>query len=107
MSATYQNSRHDAEISEEVQELIKYKPHWVIRKGSAYCLLIFLSLLAVSVFVRYPDIIHGSLKLVAVHAPKLVVTTTDGKLQRLLVGNNTDVQEGQALAFLQIGRASC
>jgi HlyD family secretion protein len=41
------------------------------------------------------------MKLVAINAPKLVVSKADGKLEKLLVDNEQDVKQGQQLAFLQ------
>ncbi len=88
-------------ISDEVQELIGYRPHWIIRKGNALFFFILLLLLAFTWFIKYPDIIKGSMKLVAINAPKLVVSKADGKLEKLLVDNEQDVKQGQQLAFLQ------
>jgi multidrug resistance efflux pump len=88
-------------VSSEVEELINYRPHWIIRNGNMFFLIILFLMIASTWFVRYPDIIKGSLKLVAINAPKLLIAKTDGKLQKLLVGNDQEVQEGQPLAFMQ------
>jgi HlyD family secretion protein len=52
-------------------------------------------------FINYPDVINGSIKLVAINSPKLLVAKTEGKLQELLVDNEQEVKQGQPLAFLQ------
>lgn len=87
-------------ISDEVQELISYKPHWVVRKGNVIFFLLLVTFLVFAWFIKYPDIIKGSMKLVAVNAPKLLVAKTDGKLERLLISNEQYVYEEQPLAFL-------
>ncbi len=92
---------HDELISDEVQNLISYRPHWIIRKGNVFFFVILSLLLASTWLIKYPDVIKGSLKLVAVNAPKLLAARTDGKLEKLLVNNDQDVQQGQPLAFLQ------
>jgi multidrug resistance efflux pump len=88
-------------VSNEMAELISYRPHWVIRKGNAIFLFILFLLLAFTWFIKYPDIVKGSVKLVAIDAPKLLVAKTEGKLQKLVVVNEQDVEQGQPLAFLQ------
>lgn len=87
--------------SSEVQEIISYRPHWIIRKGNFFFLLILISFLAFTWFIKYPDIIKGSMKLVAVNAPKLLVAKTEGKLEKLWVNNEQQVVANQPLAFLQ------
>jgi multidrug resistance efflux pump len=93
--------QRDEEMSEEVRDLVSYRPHWLVRRGSTIFLVILCCVLAASWVIKYPDMIKGSLKLVAINAPKLVVAKTDGKLVKLLVSDNMEVQEGQPLAFLQ------
>jgi len=88
-------------ISNEVHELISYRPHWIIRKGNAIFFLVMLLLLAFTWFIKYPDVIKGSLKLSAINAPKLLIAKTEGKLQKLLVSNEQKVKKNQPLAFMQ------
>lgn len=88
-------------VSPEVQELISYHPHWIIRKGNTAFFLIVFVLLALTWLVKYPDIAKGTVKLVATNAPSLLVARTEGKLQKLLVTNEQQVIQGQPLAFLQ------
>jgi HlyD family secretion protein len=88
-------------ISEEIQEIISYRPHWIIRKGNSIFFLIALMLLSLTWIIHYPDVIYASARLEAINAPKLLVAKTEGKLERLLVANNQQVKEGQHLAYLQ------
>lgn len=88
-------------LSHEVRELVSYRPHWIVRRGNMLFLLILLSLLSLTWLVRYPDVVKGSARLVAIDAPKLLTAKTDGKLEKLLVANEQDVQKDQPLAFLQ------
>jgi hypothetical protein len=53
--------------SDEVQELISYRPHWIIRNGNSIFLLILFLLLVFTWFIKYPDVIKGSLKLTVIH----------------------------------------
>lgn len=88
-------------MSEEVHEIITFKPHWIIRNGNTFLFIALMLFLSFTWFIQYPDIIRGSIKLVAVNAPKLVITKTEGKLERLLVSNEQIVEQEQMLAFLQ------
>ena len=88
-------------ISDEVQEVISYRPHWIIRKGNAFFLLILLFLFSLTWFIKYPDIVNGSARLVALNPPKLVSSKTDGKLVKLFIGNEQWVKKNQHLAYME------
>jgi HlyD family secretion protein len=88
-------------LSDDVQELIRHRPHWIVRKGTTILFLIILGLLAVGWFIQYPDVLKGSMKLAAINAPKLTIAQKEGKLQKLLVVNNQEVTAGQPMAFLE------
>ena len=88
-------------ISDEVQEVISYRPHWIIRKGNAFFLLILLLLLSLTWFIKYPDIVKGSARLVALNAPRLVSSKTEGKLMKLFVLNEQEVKEGRHLGYIE------
>ena len=87
-------------ISDEIQELINHKPHWMVKYGNVVFFLILGALLTMCWFIRYPDIVKGSLRLEAINAPKLLVAKTEGNLERLLVVNEQEVKQGQPLAYL-------
>jgi HlyD family secretion protein len=88
-------------VSDEIQELVSYRPHWIIRKGNMFFLSIIILCLGVTWFVKYPDIIKGSMLLTAINAPKLLIAKSEGKLEKLLVSNEQIVVMNQPLAFLQ------
>jgi multidrug efflux pump subunit AcrA (membrane-fusion protein) len=88
-------------LSDDIQEIISHRPHWIVRRGNIIFLLVLLSFLAFTGIIKYPDVIKGSMRLVAVNAPVLLVAKKEGKLQRLLVTNDQEVRKGQLLAFLQ------
>lgn len=88
-------------LSPEMNDLISYRPNWIIRKGNTVFFLVLLLLLAIIWWIRYPDILKGSVRLVAINAPKLLTAKTEGTLKKLLVTNEQQVQQGQALAYLQ------
>ncbi len=99
---TYLNRPYTEElISDEVQEVISYRPHWIIRRGNAFFLLILLLLLSLTWFIKYPDIVNGSARLVALNAPRLISSKTEGKLMKLFALNEQEVKEGQHLGYIE------
>lgn len=94
-----QNS--DELISDEVNEIMSYRPHWIIRKGNIVFLVVILLLISLTWFIKYPDIVSASAKLVAINAPKLIIANSEGKLEKILIENEKEVQAGEYLAYLQ------
>lgn len=88
-------------ISTEVKEIISYRPHWIIRRGNLFFFLILSGILFGSWLIKYPDIVKGSLRIAAVDGPKTVTAKKEGNLVKLLVKNETEVKEGEALAYMQ------
>jgi multidrug efflux pump subunit AcrA (membrane-fusion protein) len=88
-------------ISNEVQELISYKPVWIVRNGITLFLLIIVSLVAITFFISYPDIIHANAKLTSINAPKEVKIKTEGKLIKLYAVEGKLVEQNEILGFLE------
>lgn len=87
--------------SEEVQEILTRVPHWMIRWGNALFLGIIVLLLAVSWFVKYPDIITSEATITTRIPPQKEYAKLTGKLQAILVEDNQTVLPGQPLAILE------
>jgi multidrug efflux pump subunit AcrA (membrane-fusion protein) len=88
-------------LTDEVQEVISYRPHWVVRRGNTVFLLIILLLLALTLIIKYPDIINASARLIALNPPKAIAAKTDGKLLKLFVNNEQQVKKGQHLGYME------
>ncbi len=87
--------------SEEVQEILTRVPHWMIRWGNVLFLLLILLLLAVSWFVKYPDIIVSQVVVTTQIPPQREYAKTTGKLDSILVQDNQFVKQNQALAIIE------
>jgi HlyD family secretion protein len=92
---------NDELISDEVKEIISYRPHWMIRKGNVLFFVVLISLLALTWFISYPDIINGSARLVSLNAPKMISSKTEGKLIKLFVQDGEVVQKGKHLGYME------
>lgn len=92
---------HQDLISEDIDEVINYRPHWIVRKGNTLFFVIILLLLGLTWVIKYPDKITASAKLVALNPPKLLTAKTEGKLLKLLVSNEKMVVKGQFLGYME------
>ena len=88
-------------ISDEIQEVISYRPHWIIRKGNAIFFLLLVLLLSLTWFIKYPDIVNTSARLLAINPPKLVNSKTEGRLMKLFVVNEQQVIKNQHLGYME------
>ena len=88
-------------VSDEIQEVISYRPHWIGRKGNILFLVIILFLFSLTWLIKYPDTINSSARLVALNPPKMVVAKSEGKLMKLLVQNEEEVKSGQELGYIE------
>jgi multidrug resistance efflux pump len=105
------NNHHQLEVStaeierielrsEEVREILGAVPHWTIRSGSTYLLLLVMLALGISWFIQYPDIVRAPITVTTQIPPAHIIAQNDGYLS-LWVKDNQPVREGQYLGFLK------
>jgi len=87
--------------SEEVEEIITAVPSWILRRGIMLICIILLSMVSISAFIAYPDVIKTGLKINSLNAPKIVFTKQTGKIVALLAKEGTAVKKAQPLAFME------
>lgn len=87
--------------SEEVHEIITAVPSWILRWGITLVFGILGSIVLLSSFINYPDIVKTSLKVNCLNAPKPVLARQTGKLTTLLVSEGQAVAAGQSLAYFE------
>ena len=88
-------------VSDEINEIVSYRPHWIIRKGNIVFLIILLLLLALTVIIQYPDLITTSARLVALNPPKTINAKAEGKLVKLFAVNEEFVTKDQHLGYIE------
>jgi len=86
--------------SEEVQDIISQVPGWLLRWGISLIFLLIGALLAVSWFIRYPDVIKASVIVTTDPAPINLVSRASGKIL-LLKKQNENVSKDEVLAVIQ------
>lgn len=87
--------------SEEVQEILSYVPHWMIRWGISLIAFIVFLLLFFSWLVKYPDIVVAQANLTSVVPPDRVYARTTGRIDSILVADNAMVNKRQSLAVIE------
>jgi multidrug resistance efflux pump len=87
--------------SDEIQDIISIPPTWLLRWGIFLFLVFLLMLVALSAFIRYPDVVKTRLKIIATNPPIAVITPVDGKLMKIFIKNNQSVTINQPLAYVE------
>lgn len=88
-------------LSEEVLDILNESPRWLVRMGATVILFLLTLFAAGAWFIRYPEVLKGSV-LVTTATPTIkVVSENEGRLMRLLVPNGTTVRKGQVLAEME------
>jgi multidrug resistance efflux pump len=87
--------------SEEVQEILKRVPHWMIRWGSAVVLIILLSLFFVSWLLKYPDIITTQIVITTNIPPEKLIAKVSGKIEAILVNDKATISKNTPLAVIE------
>ncbi len=99
------NTEHDIQEeqhlhSEDVQEILSYVPHVLVRWGSTIIASIIVLMLVASYFIRYPEIIPAQVVVQSTSPASKVVARTGGRIQ-VRVKNNANVQQGDLLGVIE------
>ena len=87
--------------SESVQEILSNPPSWIIRWGNTVIFIAILFVIAISIFVKYPDFISSQVVITTQNPPEKIEARTNGKLENVLVQNQQNVKSGEILAYLE------
>jgi multidrug efflux pump subunit AcrA (membrane-fusion protein) len=84
--------------SDEVNELFAKMPSHLVRWGNTWILVVLFGLLALAYYVKYPDVMTGTVILTSHSAPISLVSQTNGKI-KLLKENYTKTQVNEIIAY--------
>lgn len=87
--------------SDEVQEIISAVPNWMIQWGITLIFGLIVMLLALSWFIKYPDIIFGNATLTTLEPPVKLVVKSSGKLTNILFVDGSSVEKNQIIAEME------
>ena len=85
----------------EMENIISKKPPLIVRWGTVYFFFVLVLLGIISLFIQYPDIIKAKAKLISVNPTKEIFTPIDGKVVKMLVKDNENVNVGQVLGYME------
>lgn len=83
-----------------IEEIVGREPSWIVNSGITLISIIFLALLILTWFIRYPDTIRSQIVITTLQPPVEIVSKVSGQILQLYVGNNEKVNKGQALFLL-------
>ena len=87
--------------SDEVQEIMGFIPHWIIRWGITVIFIVVVVMLIGSWFFKYPDIITASVSLTTKNPPAVLVAHTTGKIEALFITDKQIVNPGDNIAIIE------
>ncbi|WAC03633.1 HlyD family efflux transporter periplasmic adaptor subunit [Lacinutrix neustonica] len=87
--------------SEQVQDILSYVPHWMIRYGNLVFLLLIVLFLALSFFIKYPDVISAQALVTTKIPPQKEYAKITSRIQAILVKDNAIVTPNTPLAILE------
>ena len=87
--------------SEEVQEILSYVPNWMIRWGNTLVLMLILGLLAITWFVKYPDVITTEVMITTTFPPEKIYAKSSGQFEVFLKKDGDSVIKNQAIAVIE------
>ncbi|MFK7812857.1 MAG: HlyD family secretion protein [Maribacter sp.] len=87
--------------SEEVKDILTKVPHWLIRRGSVLFLTLIALIMALSWFIKYPDIITSEAILTTQIPPQKEYAKISGKISAIRVKDKQKVQKNEVLAVIE------
>lgn len=87
--------------SEQVQDILSYVPHWMIRYGNLLFLGLIILFFSLSWLIKYPDIITTEALLTTKITPEKLLAQTTGKFETILVNDNSIITKNTPIAILE------
>jgi len=87
--------------SEEVQEILGYVPHWIVKSGIGLIFALVILLFIGSWYFKYPDIISSPISITTENPPAPLIARTSGKISILFVSDKQLVSKGEIVAIVE------
>ena len=87
--------------TEDMQEIITKVPSWIVRWGITLFFAVLVNALAISVLVRYPDMVKAPITVQSSGNVIAVATNASGVITRVFIKKDLQVKNGQSLIELQ------
>lgn len=89
------------DADEPIREILGKVPSWIVKWGNTLILIFFISLLAISIIIKYPESVYSSAKLVSVNAPKPITANVMGKLINVNFKEGNMIKKGEIIGFVE------
>ncbi|MFT6850155.1 MAG: hypothetical protein ACJATA_000964 [Sphingobacteriales bacterium] len=86
--------------SNEVQEILSFIPHWLIRSGIGVILGTIIVLLVLTAFIKYPDVVKSRVTVITEIPPAPIIARTPGSIS-IFVEDNSYVEANEILGYVQ------
>lgn len=86
--------------SEGMQEMIGKTPSWIVRTGSLLMFIWIILLFGLSLWIRYPEILEGTINITTTAPPAELVAKASGRIN-LLVANDEQVKRDQIIGYIK------
>jgi multidrug resistance efflux pump len=87
--------------SEAMDELLSNRPSFLSRWALIFFAFVIVLIFALSWYIRYPEAVISRSKIMAVNTPKEIVVLKGGRLVKLFVANQAQIDSGQIIAFME------
>lgn len=87
--------------SEEIEDILGKVPGWVTRNGIVMLFAVVAILLLGAWLFKVPDVKKAAVYVTSIQPPADIEARTDGKVEKLLVSDNEEVDAGQVLAVIE------
>lgn len=87
--------------SEQVQDILSYVPHWMIRYGNLLFLGLIILFFSLSWLIKYPDVITAEVLLTTKRPPEKLIAQTTGKLEIIIIKDNSLVSQKNPIAIIE------
>jgi hypothetical protein len=84
---------------EPIKEIMGKVPSFILRFGMIFLLIFIISIISLSYYVKYPDVITGNIVLTTNAAPVVIISTTNGKIS-LIKENFSQVVTGHRIGYI-------
>lgn len=95
------DTRTNIRYSEEIRDVVDAVPPWILRSGISMLFILLVLAGFLASFIKFPDVINCQLKIDAYRSPKSINAKVSGRISSILVNENSMVQRGQQLAFIE------
>ena len=87
--------------SNEIQDIISRREGFLTQGAIYFFFIIIIFFIIASNFIYYPDIVTTRANLTGYNAPKEIVIKQDGKIIKLFVSNDNNVERGEQLIWIE------